>query len=742
MLSKKYLCVALISLTILSTELFWTRLFSAEFFYTFAFLVLSLAVLGLGLGALCFKMCPSSNKASLLPLWLSLTGLMILLAVPLVFALQLDFTKLVSQPIAIVKLIAAILLLGAGFFFGGMSIAMIFKTHSQDIPRLYMSDLIGASFGVLFFFIIMNTFGAVVALIGCALPVLLAAIMMGRRWSRVFPVVILILGASYYILRGSLPEQKREERAPVVYKHWDATAKIKVFEFDSTSRGINIDNVANSPVYRFDGNWNKPDSLKFQFNIDVGYLIKKFTQCRFLSLGAGGGTDVLQALQYNSAEVHAVEVVTHINHLLQKGFLREYSGGIYHDPRVKVVTGDARAYVRQFEGKFDVIYSLSSNSWAAFASGAFALAENYLFTTEAFIDYWQALSENGYMSIEHQFYAPRLVVELMDALQQLKVPNPNSHFAVYNLPTLRRKILLISKSPLTVETIQNAYGKLTPKNADFIHLLYPRSPENKDNIYDSIVNSGWKTVADTAKIDISPCTDNRPFIAQLGLMRNIDPDKLQTTPLYEFSGFPLSRIIILIILAVCVVLIVPLNLLPYLKKGEKLAFAPWLYFFAIGVAYMMIEVILIQKYTLFIGSSVYSIALILSVLLVANSFGSRHSNRYQPWIIFTFIGLWLVADIFVFRYSFYLFEKWPLLLRLLWPSLLIAPLGYFMGTPFPMAASRLPGLVDWAFAVNGSASVIGSVLAMLIAFSFGYSVALSAALGVYLLAFLLFTKIT
>jgi len=737
MIRKSLASIALLSLTLLSTELFWTRIFSAEFFYTFAFLVLSLAILGLGLGALFLRLLPSLDRPVLLPVWLLATGLLFLAGVPAVFSLGLDFSKLFAEPVNLVKMVSAILILGSGYFFAGMALASLFKTGAMEMPRLYRADLFGAALGVPAFVLVMNALGGEATLVFCALPVLTASFLMGVNRFRIAPVLVLLGALVYLGAAGGLPEQKREERAPVVYKHWDATAKIKVFEYDSTARGINIDNVANSPVYRFDGNWDKPDSLKFGFNVDVSYLMKKFDGCRFLSLGAGGGGDVLQALQYNAAEVHAVEVIPHINEMMKEGFLRDYSGNIYNDPRVVVVTEDARAYVRKFRNRFDIIYSLSSNSWAAFASGSFALAENYLFTTEAFVDYWRALSDHGFLSIEHQFYTPRLVAELLDALQSLGVENPGAHLAVYNLPALRRKLLLVSRDPLDPETIQNAYGKLTPESSGFIHLLYPPREDNAGNIINAIVRSGWRAVADTARIDVSPCTDDRPFVAQLGLMRNFDPSALKAMPLYEFTGFPLSRVILLVILAVCILLIVPLNLLPYLRKGEKLRGLPWLYFFAIGAGYMTVEVILIQQYTLFVGASLQSIALILTVLLASSGIGSRHALHVSPRIVFAAIVCWLLADVLIFRHLFSVLGDWALLPRMSFTALLIAPLGYFMGMPFPRGATAVPLHVDWAFAVTGSASVMGSVLAVLIASSWGYGVALLVAAVSYLAAFFL-----
>jgi hypothetical protein len=734
-----YFIVALISFSVLVTELFWTRIFSAEFFYTYAFLLLSLAILGLGLGALFYTLFIRKARMILLSIWLSMAGAMILIAVPVVISLHLDFSNLISEPWQIGKLLITVLLLGSTFFYAGIALAQMMKSNAGNISKLYMADLLGAGLGVIGFMSIMNLFGATVMLLCCTIPLFIASLIIAPRWMKVVPVVLCIVGIVYYALLDEFPEQKREEPAPIIYKHWDATAKIKVYAYDSTALGINIDNVANTPVYRFDGNWNIPDSQNVRFTVDVRNLIRKFSRCRFLSLGSGGGTDVLQALQYNASEIHALEVVPHINEMMKDGFLREFSGNIYNDPRVNVITEDARTYIRKYEKKFDIIYSLSSNSWAAFASGSFALAENYLFTTEAFKDYWHALSDSGFMSIEHQFYNPRFVAELMDALRELQVTDPKSHFAVFDLTSLRRKLLLVSKQPINEETIQTAYSNSDPQVLQGTIRLFPPTENNKNNLINTIVQSGWRAAADTVKIDISPCTDNRPFIAQLGLMRNADFSKLDKIPLYEFSGFPVSRIIMIVLLIVSLIVIVPLNLIPYIRTGEKLKMSWWSYFFTIGMAYMMIEVVVIQQYTLFIGSSVYSIALVLAVLLTAGGVGSSHASKYSVRTIFIAMAVWLIADIVVFKNLFYLFGGWSLIPRMVLSALLLLPAGYFMGIPFPKAASKIPLVVDWAFAVNGSASVIGSVVVMMIASSLGYSIALAIAAAVYGTAYIFYS---
>jgi spermidine synthase len=731
------LIIALLSLSLISVEIIWTRIFSAEYFYTFAFMIISLAILGLGLGALSLRLFNFLNKDWIVGITLVLSGLTILAGPIAIIKMNLDFTSLFNDWISMVKLIAAIAILSSTFFFGGIALAKLFKSDVSQMPLLYMSDLIGAAFGVLLSVIMMNSFGTPSSVFLTSIPIFIAAFIAMNSWRKLLPALLVLIAIGMSPYSNEFLKSGKPDRAEVIYTYWDAMAKIKIFDYNGQARGINIDNAANSPVYPFDGNYNKPDSLKYEYNISVKNLIDRFDSCTFLSLGAGGGTDVLQALQEGAAEVHAVEVIDHINYLMTEGNLADYSGNIYNDQRVKVITEDGRAYVRRFENKFDIIYSLSSNTFAALASGSFALAENYLFTTEAFQDYWNSLTDSGFVMMEHQFYVPRLTSELMLALEELDVENPTSHFAVYNLPKMRRNILFISKQPLTEELMQNAFGEVPQGAQNYHYLLYPAADSVKDNLINQIVTKGWETAQVNAAIDISPCNDNRPFTAQLGLMRNFQFGEVETILPYEFYGFPLSKIIITVILLIVVFLIVPLNLIPYLKKGPKLRAVPWLYFFAIGLAFMMVEVVLMQKYTLFIGPSVYSIITILLVLLLASGIGSRYSEKFSPKFVFTFISIWLLIDVVAFTELIYALGGLTMAPRIIITAILIFPLGFFMGMPFPKGSLLIGELVDWGFAVNGAASVLGSTIVVLIAFSFGYATALFLGAVIYLLAYLL-----
>jgi len=738
---NKYLTIGLLSVSLIALEMAWTRIFSAEFFYTFAFLILSLAVLGLGLGSLSLRFFKFLNKEKLLPHLLSLTSIAMFIGPLLIFKLDIQFTQIFSDKLMILKLILAVLILNSAYFIGGIALALLFKTHNKNLDKLYMVDLVCAGGGIILVILMMNWLGTPVATFLISLPILLAAFLAYQKFYKAIPILLATMYIAATPFAGEWLQAERKERAEVIYTHWDAMAKIKVYQYSENYWGLNIDNAANSPCYGFDGNFNKPDSALYDFGIDVKYLIDQNDNCTFLSLGSGGGVDVLQALQHGAAEVHAAEVIPHINYMMTDGFLADFSGKIYQDPQVKVVTEDARAYVRRFDNKFDMIYSLSANSFAAMASGSFALAENYLFTTEAFIDYWNSLSENGFLMMEHQFYVPRMISEVKDALNSVGIENPNAHFAVYNLPKMRRKIILMGKQPLTNEIITNAFGDMEMEARNWVYPIYPVTIDSlQDSLITSIIHEGWESAKDQAPYDISPTTDNRPFAAQMGLWKNFSFEKLDKVLPYEFFGFPLSKLIIAIILMIILGIIIPINLLPYLFSEEKLKFAPWLYFFMIGMGFMMIEVILIQQYALLIGTTIFSLTTILISLLLFSGIGSRFSKNFKDPVPFIAILLWLAINIIVFPLLVKLFGGLGLFPRILIAIIALAPLGFFMGMPFPKAGLRVGKLIDWGFAVNGAASTFGATLVLLIAFTWGYSFALAFAGLCYFIALGLFLK--
>lgn len=734
---KPALAAGLISLSFIALEILWTRIFSAEYFYTFAFLVLSLAILGMGLGGLVIRLWPRLSNENNLWIYLLLGSLISVVAPITVLHFNIDFTLLFSSKAMIGKIALVVFLLSASFLFGGMSLSLIFKKHHSQMPKIYMADLIGAGLGVIVAVLLMNLIQVPKTAFLVSIPSLIVAFIYAKKWTKVFPLALAIMLIAFLPRAEKLLSKQREERFELIYQHWDAMAQLKVEKVNDDFYYAIIDNAAHSPTYHFDGNFDVPDSMKLFPGYPMKYFVRRIPNCTFLALGAGSGGDVLNALSSGAKEIHAVEVVPQINKLMTHGFLYDFTGKIYSNPRVNVITEDGRSYVRRFKNKFDIIYALSSNTFASLASGAFALAENYLFTKEAFENYYDAMTDNGILFLDHQFYVPRLVSAAKEALEEKHVANPNDHIAVFHSYVGRRKLMVFSKKPIEQEWLANGLAEFTQGEKPYMVQQYPSPPDSlKHNLIAEIMKHGWQNVQDTVAIDISPNTDNRPFAAQMGLLKNLDFSKLDKIPPYEFQGFPLAKLLIFIILAIVTLIAIPINLIPFIKKGEKLTLRGWGYFFLIGAAFMAIEVILIQQFTLFIGSGVYAFVSILFILLLSSGVGSRFSQKVKPQIAFLGIIAWILLNIFVFQrlVSSLAFLEVPW--RILITIILIAPLGFFMGMPFPNGTKKVGELVDWGFAVNGAASVLGSTAIMLVAFTLGYNFALLVGAAGYLLAML------
>src|SRR6056297_1384128 len=288
---NKYLTIGLLSVSLIALEMAWTRIFSAEFFYTFAFLILSLAVLGLGLGSLSLRFFKFLNKEKLLPHLLSLTSIAMFIGPLLIFKLDIQFTQIFSDKLMILKLILAVLILNSAYFIGGIALALLFKTHNKNLDKLYMVDLVCAGGGIILVILMMNWLGTPVATFLISLPILLAAFLAYQKFYKAIPILLATMYIAATPFAGEWLQAERKERAEVIYTHWDAMAKIKVYQYSENYWGLNIDNAANSPCYGFDGNFNKPDSALYDFGIDVKYLIDQNDNCTFLSLGSGGGVD-------------------------------------------------------------------------------------------------------------------------------------------------------------------------------------------------------------------------------------------------------------------------------------------------------------------------------------------------------------------------------------------------------------------------------------------------------------------
>ena len=733
-LRRDQVAIGLVAAMLVALEIVWTRIFSAEFFYSFAFLVVSLAVLGLGLGALSLRFWPAwatSPRIGIAALVASGTAV---LGPAAITRLPIEFVALGRSGADLALLAMGVGLLLLPYLAGGAFCAALLRRHRQNAAQLYAADLVGAAGGGIAAIAAMNAFGVPTAAVLCCIPGALAGWGAGR-YQRIGALALLValVGATFAADGALVP--KAPTKAPVIAERWDAMGRIRVYAYNAAERGIDIDGAANMLLYRVRSDWREglPEGAP-EFSLDLRPLIRALAAERVMVVGAGGGSEVMQAKWGGAQRVDAVEVNSGLNEMLTHGTQAAFFGHLYESDGVAVHSADARVYARQHPAAFDLIISRSSNTFAALSSGAFALAENYLFTTEALADFYRALSTDGILLIEHQVYIPRLTSAALESLRDLGLA-AESHLAVYDLPTQRRQVLVLGRQPLTRTLVDRTLPALFAAADPASRVLHP-APTAK-HLISRIVADGWEAHWSTAAIDISPPTDDRPFVAQMGRWDRLDRGRQRQALAFEFVGFPLARLLVVAVLAVVVAVGVPLLLLPRRWGHTGLSGVAWLYFAAIGMGYMLIEVVWIQQYSLLLGHSAYTFPIVLLVLLLSSGAGSFYSQRGGPWLPFVFVAAWTAAHSLLFPHVVAICGDLAWGVRVAISCALIAPPGFLMGMPFPRAARYVGECIDWGFAVNGVASVFGAALAVFIALHWGFAIALWAAVGCYLGALLL-----
>jgi hypothetical protein len=200
------------------------------------------------------------------------------------------------------------------------------------------------------------------------------------------------------------------------------------------------------------------------------------------------------------------------------------------------------------------------------------------------------------------------------------------------------------------------------------------------------------------------------------------------------------------IFATLLILVMPRLLLGSRLPREKGVLRYLFYFLGVGVGYILIQVALIQKFVLFLGHPTYALIVIVFSMLVASSAGSFYSKRYIAGDPDKWRRVLILVPVLVTVLSLVsaplttALVGLPLALKMLLTVLLIAPVAFLMGMPFPTGLAYLeelhPPSVRWAWALNAASSVLGSASAIFLAIYIGLRATLIVGGLFYLLALL------
>jgi spermidine synthase len=767
--------LALTSFATLLLELCLTRLFSVVLFYHFAFLAISIALLGLGAGGvfaylLRSRLAPVGTRALAARLCMA-NAVTVVLVLELVLhvPVSLDVSARNFLRLTVLYLSAAI-----PFFLTGLLFSVVFAREPRRIPRLYGADLCGGALACLAMVPLLNWVGGPNAILVAAIMLAGAAMIWAeartvRRNSTWLALALVALTAANYsgrIIDVVYAKGMFRDPASVEFARWNALSRVEV-DRQGGAKTVVID--ADASTYIMNADLSHWQGTEWEHNLmsappALANVLRPHGD--FAIIGPGGGVDVLRAVANGSTSVTGIEINPIIATTIMRQRYADYSQHLYQRPDVHIHVGDGRSFMRAASQRFDVVQMTLVDTWASTAAGAFALSENNLYTVEAFREYFEHLKPDGMIAITRwEFRRPRealrVVAVAMEALHRLGVANPSRNFIVASQGELDADgipVVVLAKKTAFTAAEETAVAAHLDRYSE-LEAVYRPSQPGSNPFADLIASNDPYAFARGYAYNVAPVDDNAPFffftlkpgqmLGEKGLREGIDWK-------VNLGVLVLFLVLFISLVAVLGFLILPLALQ---RTGSRHSPLPLLYFVAVGLGYILVEIAFIQRFVLFLGHPTYALTVVIFLLMLSSGAGSLLSRHWLPraesgWLPLLLVIATLVAYLFFLPSRLALLVGLPFEFRLVVSGVLLIPLGFVMGMPFPtglrvLAATPAPefpassdNAVEWAWAMNAAASVLGSVLAMVIAIQFGLTATLACGAGAYLAALALMPALT
>jgi hypothetical protein len=780
-----------------------TRLLAVAQFYHFAFLVVSLALLGFGASGSLLSLRPGllgagENGASELPAGAQLLGysgagfaLSVVLAYAVINLLPFDSYSIAWDRRQVFLFVLYYLTLSLPFIFAGLGIGGALAISRERSHLAYGSNLLGSAAGVLLAPLLMWLAGVPGALLASALTGLLVAwvslppVRVGLR----YPLAVFLAGGLAGLVL--LSAVNLTGRAPLgltispykglayarlypgsrsLFGRWSAISRVDVMAGAGTRAlpglsyafpgnppaqyGLSIDAGSLQPVTlaspdQFTAAGYLPEALAFQLRPGAEVLV----------LQPGAGLGVLQALAGGAGEVVAVSSDPLVLEAVERA-----AGDldVYTHTRVHSLVDNPRAYLRRGRSPFDVIFLPLTDAYQPVTSGAYSLAETYLLTVQAFEDMLSRLDEDGILVASRWLQLPpsedlRLVALLIEALEAKGVPQAQSALVAYR--GIQILTVLVKPSGWSGEELAAVRRFVEPRRYDLVWApdIRPEETNRFNRLAEPVYYQQVSSLLNSTRpadfyaaypYAIRPPTDNHPFFFHFFTWKQT-PELLATLgkTMQPFGGsgyFILLALLALVSLLSAVLIVIPLLVRRPVAEtpGNQRPLSSWrvlFYFGCLGLAFLFVEIPLIQSWILLLGHPIYAFTLVVLVLLAFSGLGSLLAR--QSWLprrtaLILLVALALLTP-FLQAWLSQLALGWPTAALIAAGTVLLAPLALLMGLPFPLGLAwldRSPGLVPWAWAVNGCASVIAAVLAAILALGYGFNLVMLLGAGFYALA--------
>ena len=760
-----FLGISLITLSVLMLELSLTRLFSATMYYHFAFMAISLALFGSGASGVFIYIVQRGLKPERTGQWLSAAAMLFalsnLFALYVILANPLTFETGPENYYRLARIYGAAAL---PFFFAGCAVTLAITRLATEISRLYLFDLAGAALGCLLLIPVLNLLGAINIVLLVSALAAIAGVLFGfaTEGSRAAAALSLALAVGLTGLvaynssthRIDIRKSKGFEEKRVLFSKWNSFSRITVEGSFDTAVEIKIDADAATGISK-----DASNSAIHQDALDalsaLAHNLK--SDARVLIIGPGGGNDVMAARVFGQKHITAVEINPIIAHdVMSSEPFKSYSGSIYQQPDVRLVVDEGRSFIRNSKDHYDIIQATMVDTWAATAAGAFSLSENNLYTVEAFKDYVTHLTGDGALTMTRWYFEPpdqllRLMTLTRAMMTELGISNPARHIVLVRDARTgydrTPATYIFKKSEFTDDEVRKI--ETVAELNDFQVLFTPLT--RPANLFTQMIDAP-DPAALWASFDtnVEPTRDNNPFFFNSVRFANLSNVIEGTTGEWQKTNLGTSILFALFAITSVLVLLFIIGPLVLVRGralatgvGTKLSYL--LYFACLGAGFIIVEVAMIQKFILFLGHPVYSLAVVLFSVLAFSAIGSYMSGRISdealtPALMKLLAVLVVLVVVYIVALPpiFYGLVGLAREIRIVLAVVLMAPLAMVMGMPMPIGirllARSAPEIIPWAWGVNGATSVMGSVAALVIAILTGFNQALLVGAGLYLLA--------
>ncbi len=802
-----YVGVFLITSCTLMLQLIQTRILSVVAWYHLAFFVISMAMFGLTAGAVWVYLRKDRFSGKTLSYDLSYYSAAFAVATVLSLAVQMTLVPVATKALtSILTWVELGIVISIPFFFSGIVVSLALTRSPFPIGRVYGVDLLGAAVGSLGVILILNNTDGPSAVLWAASIAAAGSLFFSksnvggepderlpldsflrRRKSILLAIVVFailngstVLGLQPLVVKGKFENAYthlfrewntfsrvvvREEAKNVTPAMWGPSKRFKGFKVDQ--RVMDVDGDAGSTMYRFSGDMQEVEFLKFDVT-NLAYFLPG--RQKGAVIGVGGGRDMLSAALFGLQDITGVEINPIFVKLLQGEaefsdllIKREtdFSGfnKLAELPSTKFVVDEGRSWFARSKDTFDIIQMSLIDTWAATGAGAFTLSENGLYTVQAMKIFLSRLSQNGIFTVS-RWYNPNMPKEAgrmlslsVAALFEMGIQEPRRHIFIATEGRIAN--LLISREPFSIRDLKVLDE--TVEEYGYEVLVKPtREPESEVLRNIVMADSREELVRYTSglELDLTPPTDDRPFFFnQFPFNKPVEAVKLFKEMygrggyggVYEGNLVATGTLIILFFVSLGLVLatiIIPLR--SAIKDvGGKLVTGGTIYFMLIGIGFMMTEIGLLQRTSVFLGHPMYSLSVLLFTLILTAGIGSLLSEKFlldtqakfTSWALLTgvyilLLPLW-VPDVFL------AYDSAEFLVRAAICIIAIAPAGLLMGFGFPTGMRMISSLdrkpTPWFWGINGAAGVMASVVAIASSIGFGISTTLSIGALSYLL---------